>query len=186
MFPDDDFTLEELESLSSVPQQMGKVFLFDFATKQFVLSNGRPVEASYEQAIAQWIQFVILANKAKIYEDTGFGLALNDLIGNQEMDRWTKEAELERLLQEKLVQHPEITAISDIAIDRDGDLTKVSMTVSTKRREINGDYLSKVVISNEPNEELIYTASVNNMQVYSSTPLLGSTITPNLRLVITI
>ncbi|MNB98370.1 hypothetical protein D3C75_456190 [compost metagenome] len=138
MFPEDDLTLDEIETLSNVKTTMGKVFLFDFETKQYIRVNGKPVLATYEQAIMQWITFMLSSNKEKIYQESNFALNLNQFIGNRAIDRYTAEAEIERLLNEKIVLHPEISAVEDINIERDGSKTIISMTVVTNQGIING------------------------------------------------
>lgn len=138
MFPEDEFSLTEIETLSTSTTTMGKVFLFDFDTKQYTLVNGKPVEATYEQAVIQWVTFVITASTEAIYQSTDFGLNLKQYIGNRDMDRYTAESEIERLLKEKLVQHPEINAVQDISLTRDGDKTTINMTIVTNQGVISG------------------------------------------------
>lgn len=135
MFPESDLTLEAIETLSSVSTTLGKVFLFDFDTRQYVLVNGKPVEATYEQAIKQWISFLLTTELStyKIHEDTGFGLSLKQFIGRRDIDKSIIESEVERQIEEKLIMHPEISSIEDVAITRDGSKATVSFKVVTSQ-----------------------------------------------------
>ncbi|MEK3792503.1 DUF2634 domain-containing protein [Paenibacillus sp. FSL R7-0204] len=140
MFPDDELTLEEIEALSAVSTAMGKVFLFNFNNGQYVLVNGRPVEATYEQAISQWVTFLLSAetDSIAIYKDTDFGMSIKQYIGNRELDRITAEFEIERQLKEKLLLHPEITDIEELTVSRDGSKAVFAFNIVTNKGVING------------------------------------------------
>ncbi|ULO09676.1 DUF2634 domain-containing protein [Paenibacillus sp. 19GGS1-52] len=148
MFPDDELTLEEIEALSAVSTVMGKVFLFDFDTKEYVLINGRPVEATYEQAIKQWVTFLLTADSDSIviYQGTDFGMSIKQFIGNRDMDRISAEFEIERQLKEKIILHPEIIDIEEVVITRDGSRVVISLNIITSRGIIDGSE-SEVVFS---------------------------------------
>lgn len=140
MFPENNITLEDIETLSTVSATMGKVFLFDFDTRQYVLVNGKPVIANYEQAIVQWITFLLTSetDTFAVYKGTSFGISLKQFIGNRDVDKSIIESEIERQLIEKLILHPEIINIEEISFTRDGSKAMISFNVITKKGVING------------------------------------------------
>lgn len=140
MFPENSITLNELETLSAVSTTLGKVFLFDFDTRQYVLINGKPVEATYEQAIKQWITFILTSetDAFAIYKGTDFSISLKQFIGRRDIDKSIIESEVERQLLEKLILNPEIIGIEGISFSRDGSKALISFNVITKQGIING------------------------------------------------
>lgn len=134
MFPTSYEVEEELNTESS-EQSMGKVFLFDFNEKRHVLKDGKPVLATYEQAITQWLTMLIITevDKYKVYKESGFGLELYRFIGRKDIPVGVILSEVSRQIEEKALEHPEIEALEDFEIERDGSRATISFTVITKQ-----------------------------------------------------
>ncbi|MWC26626.1 DUF2634 domain-containing protein [Paenibacillus sp. MMS18-CY102] len=131
MFP--ETILPSLDTLTS--PSLGNVFLFDFESNSVVIRDGKPVLATYEQAIRQWVTLLIITeiDQYPIYDGTGFGLEFKHYIGRRDLPAGVISSELKRQLEEKVLLHPEITGISDMEVDRLDSKVILTFQVETKR-----------------------------------------------------
>lgn len=141
MFPE----IVQLELPNTDPSetfQMGKSFLFDFQTGDFVLKNGRLVEADKISAIKVWIEKVLRTEKFKfrIYDGTEYGVQLEDLIG-MTLPFPFVESEMKREISTALLKHPDIESVSNIVVTREDSLLKVSFDVNL----VNSDSFNQEV-----------------------------------------
>lgn len=122
-----EFDIQQ-DELTSPP--MGKSFLFDFRTGDFVLRDGKPVLADETTALRIWIEKAIRTelDRYAIYEGTGYGIQTEDLIGKS-LPYSFVESELRRELTETLTQHPRIQGITDIEMSRDKSWLVVNLRV---------------------------------------------------------
>jgi Protein of unknown function (DUF2634) len=137
LFPQIEFTVDE----TALPEKkMGKVFLFDFDERKFVLKDGKPVEANYEEAIKQWVSMVMITEKNKygVYKGSDFGLSIAQFIGRKDIPLATISSETKRQIEEQLIQHPEILGISDFSMTRQDGKALISFSVQTKQGLITG------------------------------------------------
>jgi hypothetical protein len=137
LFPQINFTANE----ANLPEKkMGKVFLFDFDERKFVLKDGKPVEATYEEAIRQWVAMVLITEKDKygVYKGSDFGLSIAQFIGRKDVPLATISSETKRQIEEQLVQHPEILGIADFSMTRQDGKAIISFSVQTKQGLIVG------------------------------------------------
>lgn len=148
MFPTVEINEEELSTGTS-EKTLGKVFLFDFNNKRHVLRDGKPVEATYDEAIRQWVTMLLLTevNKFKVYEDSGFGVEFIQFIGRRDLPVGVIVSEVKRQLEEKALEHPEIEGLSDFEIVRNSNLVSINFNVQTKRGLIE-NVTSEVKYSN--------------------------------------
>lgn len=111
----------------------GKSFLFDFATGDFVVQNGRLVECDGIDAIIVWIEKILRTEKGrfKIYEDTDYGCRLEDLLIGNNFTAAFIEAELKREIEDALLQNPNISAVANFNMERTSSGILVSMEVDT-------------------------------------------------------
>ena len=109
--------IPELTGAQSLDDAMGKSFLFDFALGDFVLENGRVVETDDTTV---WIEKIMRTEfgRYKIYEETPYGIRLEDLIIGANYSAAFAESELRREVEEALTQHPRITGISNFVLKR--------------------------------------------------------------------
>ncbi|MCG7410568.1 DUF2634 domain-containing protein [Paenibacillus sp. ACRRX] len=137
MFPVNDY---EQEDTAAVAPAMGKVFLFDFKEKRHVVQDGKPVEATYEQAIQQWLTMLLITDldKYAIYQDTGFGMTFREFIGSRDLPVGVVVSEVKRQLEEQAIRHPEIESLSNFSMTRDNNVAHMSFDVETKRGVFTG------------------------------------------------
>jgi hypothetical protein len=137
LFPKIEFTEEDI----NLPEKkLGKVFLFDFNEGKFVLKDGKTVEATYEQAIKQWVSMVMITerDKYRVYQDLEFGLNLTQFIGRKDIPLATITSEVKRQIEEQLIQHPEIESVSNFSLTRQDGKALISFSVQTKQGLIEG------------------------------------------------
>lgn len=110
----------------------GKSFLFDFKTGQFVLKNGKMVEATGIDALKIWIEKTVRTpkNRLAIYERTDYGCGVDSLIGSNLPFDYTQE-ELKRETLEALLGHEDINNITDWQFVREGSQMTLSFTVDS-------------------------------------------------------
>ncbi|MNC27826.1 hypothetical protein D3C75_760140 [compost metagenome] len=125
---------------SSSSTTMGRVFLFDFTERAFVLSNGRPVEATYEEAIRQWVTMVITTEQDKygVYNGDAFGLKVIQFIGRKDLPTSAIISELRRQIEEQLTKHPEITGIANFTVTRSDSIARISFSLKSRNGLIEG------------------------------------------------
>lgn len=124
----------------------GKSFLFDFTANEFVLKDGKPVEAEGIEALKVWIEKTIRTEKFRFEayrKDAGdeYGSTIEDLIGTNYPASFI-EAELKREINEALRKHPTIQSVSNFQVQRDNDWAKISFTVNT----VSGSFGQEVTI----------------------------------------
>ena len=111
----------------------GRSFLFDFTTGDFVVRNGRLVECDGMDAIRVWIEKILRTEKSrfKIYNDTEYGCKLEDLIIGGSYPIAFIESELKREIEDALLQHSNIDAITNFILERTKSGITVSLEVQT-------------------------------------------------------
>lgn len=125
--------INETETTTS----MGKSFLFDFEKGDFVLKDGRLVNATEFEALKIWVEKVLKTEKFrfKIYQKTNvddeYGVTIEDLIIGTNLPISFFESELKREITEGLIKHPMIQGISGMKIDKSkATRTIISFTIN--------------------------------------------------------
>lgn len=138
MFPEIEF-LSDSDTLP-VQMDMGKVFLFDFENKRFVLKDGKPVEATYEEAIRQWVTMLMITelDQYVIYADTGFGIGIKQFIGRRDIPLGVISSEVKRQVSEQVTMHSQITGVDNFEIAREDGKAKLTFSVATLQGVIDG------------------------------------------------
>ena len=139
MFPT-TYEIDEEKDIETVEKPMGKVFLFDFKNKCHVLKDGKPVLATYAEAVQQWLTMLLITEVGKyvVYQDTDFGMELGQFIGRRDLPLGVVLSEVSRQIEEKALEHPEIEEVSNFSIDRDRSYAIISFDVVTKQGVIEG------------------------------------------------
>lgn len=111
--------------------QMGRSFLYDFDSGDFVLKDGRLVEADPEAALCIWIEKLLRTEKRK-YEiySSSYGASLEDLIIGQNLPIEFIKSEIKREITEALMKHPLVKSISGWRLERSGSQLMVSFKVN--------------------------------------------------------
>ena len=131
MFPeiDYDFEFEEEQDTELLPTTLGRTPLFDFKTGKYVLKDGKVVECTQEQAVRQWVGFLVktAAKKYAVYENTEFGTYIENYIGYK--DSAFVASEIKREIEEGIVQNRAIDRTEDFEAEREGSRLKISLTL---------------------------------------------------------
>lgn len=115
--------------------EIGKSFLFDFKSGDFVLKDGRLVEVSGVEAVKVWIEKILRTEKYryKVYEredKNEYGVVLEDLIVGNNFPHSFVEAELRREISQALTKHPMIQTLSDWNIEKNNPTLNISFKVN--------------------------------------------------------
>jgi hypothetical protein len=121
VFPTTDFDVSSLVKSTeeaSDTTELGRVFLFDSVSGNHVLLDGKFVEATDIEAVEQWTRLVITTEKGKyrVYDDD-FGMELEQFKGRRDIPEAFVRAEIERQLEEQLLKHVLIEAVSDVTVE---------------------------------------------------------------------
>ena len=134
IFPevDYDFEAEEIQEPEMLPTAIGRTPLFDFKNNKYVLRDGKIVECTQEEAVRQWVGFLIktAAEKYPVYDGTEFGTYIENYIGYK--DPAFVASEIKREIEEKAELNRAIESIEDFDYEKDGGKLKISLTVIMK------------------------------------------------------
>lgn len=139
MFPDIDL-LPNKEDTSLMGNPLGEVFLFDFSNKEHVLKDGKPVEATYEQAIKQWVTMLLITelDEYEVYKGTAFGLGIKSFLGRRDIPIAVINSEVKRQIEERVAIHPEIIGVDNFVMTREGSKASLSFSVQTLKGIVDG------------------------------------------------
>ena len=137
MFPEIDFDFEADEEQEAVltSTTIGRTPLFDFDTGSYVIRDGKIIECSQEEAVRQWIGFLIktAAEKFAVYEGTDFGTYIENYIGYKDMG--FVSSEIRREIEEKATMNRAIKAIEDFEAEKEGSRLHISLKVILQTSE---------------------------------------------------
>lgn len=124
-------------------EDLGRNFLYDFKTGDFILKDGKPVEIIGKKAIEVWIEKILRTQKFRwsIYEGVDYGTTIEDLIVGQSYPKSFLESELKREITQEVTKHPRIESLSDWDFIRENDKLKVVFSVNL----IDGDVVRQEV-----------------------------------------
>jgi len=113
---------------------MGKSYIFDFTTGDFIINDGRLVISDDVTAIKVWVEKILRTEKGRfaIYDGLNYGTSLEDLIIGTNYSISFVESELKREIEDALFQHPQISSISGLVLTRDEAGIMVEFTVVLK------------------------------------------------------
>ncbi|KUO70727.1 MAG: hypothetical protein APF77_17780 [Clostridia bacterium BRH_c25] len=122
-------------------QTVGKSFLFDFDTGEFVLRDGKFIKIEGAAAIKQWVHSTLQTEKYKYLIYQNHGIELESLVERQlPYKLFTSEAE--RAIREALEIHDNIKSVTDFGFERLQSSLKVTFTVNlTDGLSFGGDTL---------------------------------------------
>lgn len=137
IFPEYDYEMEEelVEVVEEQSTAIGRTPLFDFETGKYVVKDGKVVECTQEEAIRQWVGFLIKtpADKFEVYKDTAFGTYIHNLIGWK--DAGFVASEIKREISEKCPDNRAISKIEGFEFSKNGGVMHISFTVIKKDNE---------------------------------------------------
>ena len=125
MFPNSTDIMIPNENIAS---NGTKSYLFDFASGDFVVRDGKLIKCNGIDAIKVWIEKILRTEKGRytIYADTEYGCHLEDLIIGNSYTVEFIEAELKREIEDALKQNSQIKSVTNFQIIR----SKHSITVT--------------------------------------------------------
>jgi hypothetical protein len=106
-----------------------KTFDWDFELEDFKLKDGKLVEVFGLAYLKIWIRKALMTVKdTLIYEGKSFGSDHFTLIGTT-FHTGYKQAEMERMIRECLLQNDAITSVDAFDFEQDGDLLTIRFNV---------------------------------------------------------
>lgn len=142
MFPKMDTVLTRVET----PAQTGtRSYLFDFNKGDFVVRDGKLVECDGMDALKVWIEKILKTEKGRyrIYDGTGYGCQLEDLIiGNTYTLEFT-EAELKREVEEAILKNPLVISVSNFTLTKTANALTIQIEVKTN--DTAGDIITVTI-----------------------------------------
>ena len=138
IFPEYDYAMDEevTEEVTSESVKIGRTPLFDFDTGQYVIRDGKVVECTQDEAIRQWVGFLIKtpSDRFEVYEGIEFGTYIHNLIGWK--DAGFVASEIKRELEEKCIENRAISGIKNFDVTKNGGAIHINMTVITNEDEV--------------------------------------------------
>lgn len=148
MFPQQNICTDNIvENEKAANYRIGKSFLFDFKTGDFILQDGKLVKAGEIQGIKIWIEKILKTQKFKfkIYEKQDkkreYGVTIKDLLIGNKYPRAFVESELKREITEALLMHPKIESIENFKFQR----KSTTVILSFKVNLISDEFLEQEV-----------------------------------------
>ncbi len=138
MFPEIQANLSQLESIlsetNSEIKPLGKTFLFDYKTGQHVLKDGKMVECTADEAVAQWIEKVLRTAVGKygvyvIDETDDFGIQIYNYVGEKKLHVGYIASELKREITEQMSNHRYIDSVENFEANRNGRTLEITFSV---------------------------------------------------------
>lgn len=131
MFPEIDYDFKEEEKQETLLESttIGRTPLFDFSSGSYVIRDGKIVECSQEEAVRQWVGFLVktAAEKFPVYDGTEFGTYIENYIGYKDVG--FVASEIKREVEEKALLNRAIKAIEDFEAEKEGSRLHVTLTV---------------------------------------------------------
>lgn len=119
-----------LQDNTSETTTMGKSFLFDFETGDFITKDGKLQAVEGANALKVWIEKVLKTEKFKFSIYDTYGITVMELI-TSDYPQVFIQAELQREITEALLKNPEITSVSSISFSREKRTLKAEFTVNS-------------------------------------------------------
>lgn len=127
MFPDIEgtITIENEEATT-----MGKSFLFDFVSGDFVTVDGKLIQITGIDAVKVWIEKVLKTEKLKFPIYAEYGVNLLDFVNNDYPLEFIK-IEIEREIEEALITNVEVMSAGNFVFTRENRILVCNFEVET-------------------------------------------------------
>lgn len=133
-FPLNQDQNENTNVAATQKNNFGKSFLFDFDKGDFILIDGKTQIIEGEKALRVWIKKALKTEKFKykIYEiiDDTYGIELNEYL-HSDLPTGVIYAGIQSSINEMLITHPDITAVTSFEFTRERQNLSVSFIVSS-------------------------------------------------------
>ena len=102
----------------------GKIsFVFDFEAGDFIVEDGKVKQCTGDEAIEIWVQKICRTekNRYRVYDDTAYGVIIEDLTIGTRYTMDFVESELRRELEEALLQNEQIIGLASFECEYTGN-----------------------------------------------------------------
>lgn len=135
MFPEEEVELEDYEEIEP---GTGESIGFDYKENEIPVKDGRILLFSELEALKIWIMKQINTEKERyaVYEGVNFGMSsLKDLVTSDFPELFIR-AQIEEEITERLLEHPDITDVSDFEFTKEKRTWNINFTVYTSYGEV--------------------------------------------------
>ncbi len=136
--------VEEVEEIEEETEETtvthGKDLEFDFEEGDIRLSDGRLQMVDGKKALIQWIGKLLLTERDKYDIYSTYGVATKEIVYG-DGPKLFKKAELQDDIQEKLLEHPAISTVSEFDFVREGINEVAKFTLDTEYGEIHEEVI---------------------------------------------
>ena len=108
--------------------------LFDFETGEFVMDRNRnPVLVTGKEGLKNWLRKILHTplGRYEIYQNTGYGTRLEELLVGKSFPAGYMTAEVERCVREAALQNPDILNIDSFSVRQEGARLYISFRADT-------------------------------------------------------
>lgn len=110
---------------------VGKSYLFDFKKGDFVLRDGKLVEANDLEALKIWIKKVLSTEKNKFQAySREYGISVEDLMIGHNLPLEFIKSEVKREVTEALTKHPLISSVSNWQLEKNSSNLVISFKMN--------------------------------------------------------
>lgn len=115
-----------------VSDQTMSTYLYDFDEGDFVLKDGKLVRVEGADAIRIWVEKLLRTEKGlyTVYGKEDYGTNVNDLVMGNILPLDFVRAELERIISEAIMIHPQIFNVTDFNITRENEVLAIGFTIN--------------------------------------------------------
>lgn len=139
MFPEINFN--NTETIENREEKFGITYLFDFEKGEFVIKDGKLVEANELESIKIWIEKKIRTDKFKFkiykkdYENDEYGVTVKNLLGKKLPEKLI-QSEIKRELEKEIIVNPKINKLKRWNILVDGSKVQINFAVELEDEEL--------------------------------------------------
>ena len=132
MFPEINFN--NTENIENREEKFGITYLFDFEKSEFIIQDGKLIEANELESVKIWIEKKIRTDKFKfkVYKkddnDDEYGVTIKNLLGKKLPEKLI-QSEIKRELEKEILVHPKINKLKSWNILVDGSKVQINFTV---------------------------------------------------------
>ena len=121
---------------------MKKAYEYNFQKCDFVFENKDAVVLTGVEALKQWIEKCIRTQQGRypIYNGTGYGANIEDLVIGKSYGFDFAESELRREIETAMLKHEDIYKMESFKAIKSGDVLKIEFTLTTKYGSVSEVY----------------------------------------------
>ncbi|MEG1163318.1 MAG: DUF2634 domain-containing protein [Anaerovoracaceae bacterium] len=135
---DIDMIIEDEEDIIENMENLGRVPLYDFKKREYVIRDGKIIEATQDEALCQWVAFTILTKKEKfeVYKNIDFGCYIENYIGLKMQNKGFVASEIKREITEICKSHKLIENIDNFNFEVRNGIATIDFEIIKKNGEV--------------------------------------------------